>query len=125
MKTIMGLLITTMLSINGQDAARELSDLLTQTDLALAQRKLKCADGVYIVEYLYNTAWATVPAVRGGKVHYDAKIMVYKVEKKKRTQVGASFSGKYTMEGCFEDDPEALVRYALKHKDDPPAKEKR
>jgi hypothetical protein len=53
---------------------------------------------------------ATYPA---GQPHYDAKITVYRKDGNSLIAVGDSFDGKWTPDGCFEDDPKTLTEAAL------------
>lgn len=52
---------------------------------------------------------STMPA---GQPHYSATISVFD---NKKIQVGQAFPGQWTHDGCFEDDPVALVEKALGH----------
>lgn len=71
-----------------------------------------------------------MPALAGAQPHSSASITVVEVQTGKilphstiqwpsaiKIQV-ASFPGKWTPNGCFEDDPATLVKYALKHQYD-------
>lgn len=72
---------------------------------------------VYTVEYDVDDGMLGPPVsvpltIPAGVPHYQAKIRVYGPFK----TLIASFDGTWTAEGCFEDDPAALVAFALKEK---------
>ena len=68
---------------------------------------------VYVVSYRVERPGMSIPLTNlPGGVHYDASITVFRVVEGRHQRV-ASFDGQYTDEGCFEDDPKALVQWAL------------
>jgi hypothetical protein len=73
-------------------------------------RTCTVSNQLYVVCYEYSPDGkvmfpATLPR---GQSHHDCKVTVYKAE-----QVGKTFEGKVTMEGCFEDVPTNMVTKAL------------
>lgn len=69
--------------------------------------------GSYKIEFIYNPTVCMQPLTYpAGQNHYFARIIVYKVSRKHLTQIGKEFSGYYTVNGCFEDNGEALVKQA-------------
>lgn len=81
---------------------------------AQAQRAYQNSGHFYIIDFDYNTEWATVPVTNPpGQPHYSAKITVSEIVDGEKKEL-ATFGGQYTEKGCFEDDPASLVTQALK-----------
>lgn len=83
---------------------------------AHASRTVEAPGHFYIVEYEYSTKVATMTLVgcdHCNKAHYAAAIDVFEIVSGVRKRIGIKHYGKYTVEGCFEDDPMALVDLAL------------
>lgn len=68
----------------------------------------------YTVEYIYKESGYKIPLTVNPQHHYHAKISVYRNRGKSKRLIGQPFHGYYTEKGCFEDNPETLIRYALK-----------
>lgn len=91
----------------------------TNGPLSHASRTVEAPGHFYIVDYAYSTgmAFKTLMGCIGGadcnKAHYDATIKVFEIVNGVRIQLGPERSGKYTVEGCFEDDPLMLIEAAL------------
>ena len=69
----------------------------------------------YQVVYEYQPMYATIPLTNPpGAPHYTAVIQIKRFENGQFVNLGESFGGQYTDNGCFEDDPETLVKELLK-----------
>jgi hypothetical protein len=97
-----------------------LSAQITLTALATvstqkAERTLAIEHHFYIVDYEYNPDYSEVPLTNPpGTPHYDATITISEVVDGRKKAVGSPFGGKYTLGGCYEDDPSTLIESALK-----------
>lgn len=69
-------------------------------------------DSTIVIKFEYDIksvfAILTYPPIP----HYRAEITVYKIKNGERIIIGETFSGIYTEQGCFEDNPALLVRKA-------------
>lgn len=80
-----------------------------------AERTYQDGTGFYIINFVYNTSYCTIPATNPpGQPHYGATITVYEIIDGKKQIIGESFGGTYTEKGCFEDAPDFLVKNAKK-----------
>jgi hypothetical protein len=77
-----------------------------------ASRNYQDDTGFYVIDFVYNTRYATIPAIEGAKPHYGASIKVYQIVDGKKTLIGKEFGGQYIPGGCFEDASEYLVKKA-------------
>lgn len=84
------------------------------SNFSIAERKVTYSNAFYIVTYEYNKSYASIPATMPqGQPHYAATITVSEVVDGVKARVCEPFSGSYTENGCFEDDPKMLVEKAL------------
>jgi hypothetical protein len=78
-----------------------------------AERTYQDSTGFYIINFVYNTSYCTIPATNPpGQPHYGATITVYEIVDGKKQRIGEPFGGTYTEKGCFEDAPDYLVKTA-------------
>ena len=87
--------------------------------LAATHTRTYTTDGhVYVVEYdVEDTGSYAVPlTLPVGQPHYNATITVSEVVEGRQQLVTAPFAGQWTPRGCFEDDPESLVKEALERR---------
>lgn len=86
------------------------NDRFYDCDYSLGLRLAELNKKWYIVEYRYKKCGVHfMPAILGAQPHFFATITV-----RHRGKDIAVFDGQYTEKGCFEDDPEMLVKKALK-----------
>lgn len=78
-----------------------------------AERTYQDSTGFYIINFVYNTSYCTIPATNPpGQPHYGATITVYEIIDGKKQIIGEPFGGTYTEKGCFEDAPDYLIKIA-------------
>lgn len=84
-----------------------------------ATKKYGDSTGSYLIKYLYDWRYSSVPAVEGAEPHYDAMITVYQLIRCRcpkptydTVQIGQPFGGTFVRGGCFEDVPENWVKKA-------------
>lgn len=83
-----------------------------------AERTVTYSNRFFVISYDYNTSSCLIPLTYPpGEPHYSATITVYEVIKGEKIKVCEPFSGQYIEKGCFEDNPETLVKQALKNKE--------
>ena len=70
--------------------------------------------GSYIIKYRYQSNVATV---HNDKLHYEARIIVYRIREYDTVGIGQTFLGNYVAENCIDDDPKERIKYAYKSKD--------
>jgi len=70
--------------------------------------------GNYIIKYRYNSSVATV---HNNKLHYEARIIVYRIRPTDTVGVGQTFLGNYVAENCTDDNPADRIKYAKISKD--------
>jgi len=102
----------------------------------IAYKTYKDSTGDYKIKYEYDPLVYMVPLTNPpGQSHYYATITVYKIHKETvlvrkskfktkiefkleptniEEQIGESFQGYYTVNGCFEDTPEDIINQAYK-----------
>jgi hypothetical protein len=109
MKTKLLLIIFLMVQVSLAQTTLEYRQSEDQT----AERTYQDSTGFYIIHFEYNTASCSIPLTNPpGQPHYFATITVYKIVEGKKTQIGEPFSGQYTENGCFEDEPSYLINSA-------------
>lgn len=83
--------------------------------MATIERSCVVSNELYVVKYKYNpTGWCMVPATNPpGQTHYPCRVSVFKGT----GQVGHTFDGTVTENGCFEDVPRHMVEQAMKEPD--------
>lgn len=71
--------------------------------------------GRYLIKYYVVDGSAFVPSTYpAGDVHYDADVTVFALIGEELVKIGRTFSGIYTPNQCFEDDPSYYVTRAKK-----------
>jgi hypothetical protein len=72
------------------------------------------ADGhFYVIEYFVGSnADVRGPSTLRAQPHYAATIQVFEVLNGRRMLIAKPFGGIWTPDGCFEDEPQALVKQA-------------